>query len=152
MTPIRSAFLLAISAITLPLAAGQARAQTHDATAEIAKFEADFSTALARNAAQELEHYLSADWKIISGDGSIIDRARFLKVIAGGDLKHTKMTSENQTIRRYGNMAVITAREKSGGSYKNMPFETDEIGTDVIAKIHGHWVCVLTQLTTIASH
>jgi hypothetical protein len=150
MTPIRSGFLLAISAIFLTLVAHQARAQTQDSTADIAKFETDFSSALARNAVDELEHYLSADWKIVSGDGDIIDKKRFLKVIASGDLKHTKMTSENQTIRRYGNVALVTAHSISAGSYKNMPFETDEIGTDVIAKMHGHWVCVLTQLTTIS--
>jgi hypothetical protein len=148
MTPIRSAFLLAISAISLTSVAQQAR--TQDATADIAKFETDFSSALARNAVDELEGYLSADWKIVSGDGDIIDKKRFLKVIASGDLKHTKMTSENQTIRRYGNVALATAHLMSAGSYKNMPFETDEIGTDAIAKIHGHWVCVLTQLTTVA--
>jgi Domain of unknown function (DUF4440) len=151
MTPIRTAFLVAITAMGLALAQ-QSGAQTEDPTADIAKFEANFSSALGRNAVDELERYLSADWKIISGDGDIIDKKRFLKVIAGGDLKHTKMTSENQAIHRYGNMAIITARAKSSGSYKNMPFETDEIGTDVIVKAHGHWVCVLTQLTTIAKH
>jgi len=151
MTHLRTMLLLAVSLLSLTLA-GQAWAQTHDATAEITKFEAAFSSTLARNAAQELEHYLSADWRIISGDGSIIDRARFLKVIASGDLKHTNMTSENQTISLYGNTALVTSHSHSAGSYKNMPFETDEIGSDVIAKIHGHWVCVLTQLTTIAKH
>jgi uncharacterized protein DUF4440 len=148
MTSIRSAFLLAISAISLTSVAQQPR--TQDSTADIAKFETDFSSALARNAVDELEGYLSADWKIVSGDGDIIDKKRFLKVIASGDLKHTKMTSENQIIRRYGNVALATAHLMSAGSYKNMPFETDEIGTDAIAKIHGHWVCVLTQLTTVA--
>jgi hypothetical protein len=148
MTPIRSAFLLAIAAISSTSMAQQAR--TQDSTADIAKFETDFSSALARNAVDELEGYLSADWKIVSGDGDIIDKKRFLKVIASGELKHTKMTSENQTIRRYGNVALATAHLTSAGSYKNMPFATDEIGTDAIAKIHGHWVCVLTQLTTVA--
>jgi hypothetical protein len=150
MTPVRSVFLPAICAISLNLMAHPARAQTLDSSADIAKFETDFSSALDRNAVDELERYLSADWKIISGNGDIIDKKRFLKIIASGDLKHTKMTSENPTIRRYGNVALITAHSISAGSYKNTPFETDELGTDVIAKVHGHWVCVLTQLTTIA--
>jgi len=151
MKSILTVLTIAITAMGLTLGQ-QGRAQTQDATADIATFEAAFSSALAHNAVDDLERYLSADWKVVSGDGDIIDKKRFLKVIAGGDLKHTKMTSENQTIRRYGNMAVITARQKSAGSYKNMLFETDEIGTDVVVKIHGHWVCVLTQLTTIAKH
>jgi len=146
----RTAFQLAISTIFL-FAAGQVPAQP-DADAEIKEFEAGFSSALARNAVDELERYLSADWKIISGDGSIIDRTRFLKVIASGDLKHTKMSSENPTVRRYGNTALVTSHAQSAGSYKGADFETNEVGTDVIVKTEGHWVCVLTQLTTIAKH
>lgn len=145
----RNAFFATFTFVAL-FAVGQARSQTPETTAEIAKFEADFSSALSRNDVEELERYLATGWKIVSGDGDIIDKKRFLKVIASGDLKHTKMTSENQTIRRYGNVAMVTARTQSTGSYKNVPFETDEIGTDVIVKIHRHWVCVQTQLTTIA--
>ncbi len=128
------------------------RAQTTDANADITQFEAAFSSALARNAVDELERYLADDWKIVSGDGDIIDKKRFLKVIASGDLKHTKMTTENQTIRRYGTVALITAHAQSAGSYQNVGFEANEIGTDVIAKVHGRWVCVLTQLTAVAKH
>ena len=144
----RNAFLLMLSFIAL-FEAGQARAQTADETAEITKFETGFSSAISRNSVPELDRYLSNDWKIVTGDGDIIDKTRFLKVIASGDLKQAKMTSKNQTIRRYGNAAFVTDRARSTGSY-NMPFETDEIGTDVTVKIHGHWVCVLSQLTTIA--
>jgi hypothetical protein len=149
----RSANVLLLLTSTLAMiVSGQGRAQTPDSTADVTEFEAGFSSALVRNAVQELEHYLSEDWKIVSGDGVIIDKNRFLKVIASGDLKHTRMTSENQTIRRYGNVALVTSHALSAGSYKTVSFETDEIGTDVIVKIHGHWVCVLTQLTTIAKH
>jgi Domain of unknown function (DUF4440) len=152
MKPIRTALLLPMLVVSLVAPAGQGRAQTNDTTAEITKFEARFSSALARNAVDELGRYLSADWKIISGDGSIIDRTRFLGVIASGDLKHTKMSSENLTILLYGNTALVTSHAQSAGSYKGSDFETNEIGTDVIVKTEGHWVCVLTQLTTIAQH
>jgi hypothetical protein len=139
-----------MATLALPGLEQQGRADRPDANADIAKFEAAFTSALARNAVDELKVYLSDDWRIISGDGHIIDKTRFLKVIATGDLKHTKMTSENQTIRRYGDTALVTAYAQSAGTYKNMPFETDEIGTDVLIKIHGSWACVLTQLTRVA--
>jgi hypothetical protein len=60
------------------------------------------------------------------------------------------MSFHQPTIRLCGNMALATSHAKSGGSYKGVEFQTDEIGTDVIVKIHGRWVCVLTQLTTVA--
>jgi ketosteroid isomerase-like protein len=120
-----------------------------NANAEIRQFEKQFSSALARNDVDELQNYLSDDWRIVSGDGGVIDRARFLKVIGSGDLKHSKMSFTEPTIRVYGDTALVTSHAQSGGSYKGVEFQTDEIGTDVIVKKGGQWVCVLTQLTAI---
>jgi hypothetical protein len=125
------------------------RAQTPDVNAEITAFEAAFSSALARNDVGELKGYLADDWKIISGEGNLIDKNRFLKIIAGGDLKHAQMTTENLNIQRYDNVALVTSHAKSAGSYKGAEFSTDEIGTDTLIKRRGRWICVLTQLTTI---
>jgi ketosteroid isomerase-like protein len=122
-----------------------------EAIAEIQQFEQRFSSALARNDLGELQNYLSADWKIVSGDGGVINRARFFKVIAGGDLKHSQMSFSDPSIRMYGDMALVTSHAQSAGSYKGVDFKTDEIGTDVIVKKGGQWVCVFTQLTTIAA-
>ena len=65
-----------------------------------------------------LERYLAEDWRIVSGDGSVITREIFLKVMAGGDLVHQSMDPQDQTIRLYGDVAVVTAHIQSGGSYK----------------------------------
>jgi ketosteroid isomerase-like protein len=120
-----------------------------DTAAEIQQFEKRFSSALARNDVGELQKYLSDDWRIVSGDGGVIDRARFLKVVASGDLKHSQMSFSEPSIRVYGNTALVTSHAQSGGSYKGVDFQTDEIGTDVIVMKGGRWVCVFTQLTTI---
>jgi hypothetical protein len=119
------------------------------AIAEIQQFEKRFSSALARNDVGELQIDLSDDWRIVSGDGGVIDRARFLKVIASGDLKHSQMSFSEPSIRVYGDTALVTSHAQSGGSYKGVDFKTDEMGTDVIVKQRGRWVCVFTQLTTI---
>jgi len=124
-------------------------AHKKNAIAEIQQFEKRFSSALARNDVGELQTYLSEDWRIVSGDGGVIDRARFLKVIGSGDLKHSQMSFSEASIRVYGDMALVTSHAQSGGTYKGVDFKTDEMGTDVIVKKGGKWVCVFTQLTTI---
>jgi hypothetical protein len=100
-------------------------AAKRDANAEIQQFERRFSSALARNDVGELQNYLSADWRIVTGDGGFIDRARFLEVIGSGDLKHSKMSFSEPTIRVYGDMALVTSHAQSGGSYKGADFQTD---------------------------
>jgi hypothetical protein len=144
---------LSIFSILVLTSGFQARAHAarqEKALAEIQQFEQRFTSALARNDVGELQNYLSSDWKIVSGDGGVIDRARFFKVIAGGDLKHGQMSFTDPSIRVYGDMALVTSHAQSAGSYKGVDFKTDEIGTDVIVKKGGKWLCVFTQLTTIA--
>ena len=137
----------ALAALVLSQTGAQARP---DPAADVATFEAGFSAALARNDVGALKRYLSEDWTIVSGDGGTITRARFLAVIASGDLKHDQMSSQDQVIRLHGDTALVTARARSDGSYKGTAFHTDEIGTDVIMRRHGRWVCVFTQLTSVA--
>jgi len=120
-----------------------------NSTTGIKLFEDNFSSALAHNDVGALKHYLSENWKIVSGDGHVITRARFLAVIASGDLKHDTMSSQDQTIELYGDTALVTGRAQSGGRYKGVEFHTDEIGTDVLVRVHDRWVCVFTQLTTV---
>jgi hypothetical protein len=143
--------LLSISAIGLFLAEAHAGERPQkNPEAEIIQFEKNFSSSLERNDVAALERHLSVDWRIVSGDGQVIDRKTFLKVIASGDLKHDKMSLDQPTIQLYGDTALATSHAKSGGSYRGVAFQTDEIGTDVIVRIHGRWVCVFTQLTTVA--
>jgi ketosteroid isomerase-like protein len=141
--------LLFVAAVLVQLDSRAGERPREAADAEILRFEEGFSSALANNDVGALQAYLADDWSIVSGDGQLISRARFLSVISSGDLKHDKMKFQQPTIRIYGNTALATSHAQSGGSYKGVPFHTDEIGTDVIVKIHGHWVCVLTQLTTV---
>jgi ketosteroid isomerase-like protein len=141
--------MLSVLLITIGVQANAGEALQKAAIAEIQQFEQRFSSALARNNVDELKIYLSDDWKVVSGDGGIIDRARFLKVIGSGDLKHNQMSFSEPSIRVYGDTALVTSHAQSGGSYKGVDFKTDEMGTDVIVKKGGKWVCVFTQLTTI---
>jgi ketosteroid isomerase-like protein len=142
--------MLSILLLTIGFQANASEALKKEAIAEIQQFEERFSSALARNDVGELQIYLSDDWSIVSGDGGVIDRARFLKVIGSGDLKHSQMSFSEPSIRVYGDTALVTSHAQSGGSYKGVVFKTDEMGTDVIVKKGGKWVCVFTQLTTIA--
>jgi ketosteroid isomerase-like protein len=143
--------ILLLLTYTIGFQVHASEAAKRNPNAEIQQFEERFSSALARNDVSELQSYLSDDWRIVSGDGAVIDRARFLKVIGSGDLKHTKMSFSEPTIRIYGDTALVTSHAQSGGSYKGVDFQTDEMGTDVIVRRGGQWVCVFTQLTTITS-
>ena len=53
---------------------------------ELMNLEQEFSKAVVSNDPKAIEPFLAADWVIIDPDGSVIEKARFLGVIASGAL------------------------------------------------------------------
>ena len=110
--------------------------------------EKEFSAAVAANDTRGIANLTAEDWQIIDSDGHIIPRNTFLRVIASGMLKHTSLSNSDETIRAYGNAAVVTAHSRSEGTYAGNAFSTDEISTGVWIRKDKRWRCVMTQLTT----
>ncbi len=61
------------------------------------------------------------------------------------------MTSDDITVRVYGETALVTARVAATGAYQGRSFTTLERSTDVFVRQAEQWRCVLTQLTAIAA-
>ena len=114
----------------------------------VLRAEKQFSAAVAANDTRSIASITAEDWQIIDSDGHIIPRSAFFQIIASGMLKHTSLSNSGETVRIYGNAAVVTANSKSVGTYAGSAFSTDEISTDVWVRMHKQWRCVLTQLTT----
>ena len=118
------------------------------ANAGVLRAERQFSAAVAANNTRAIASVTAEDWQIIDSDGHIIPRTAFLQVIANGTLKHTDLSSSAETVRMYGDAAIVTAHSQSAGSYAGSAFSTDEVSTDVWIRKNNRWRCVLTQLTT----
>jgi len=114
---------------------------------ELTNLEKAFSQAIVTNDAKAVEAFLSADWVIIDPDGGVIDRSRFLGVIASGALIHETMESEDFRVRVYGDSAIVTALTRTTGKFMGQDFSTHERATDVFVKQDGRWQCVISQLT-----
>ena len=140
--------ILVFTAVLL-VGATAAPAQAHSIDqAAVLRAEKQFSTAVMANDTHTIASVTAEDWQIIDSDGHIIPRAAFLQVIASGTLKHRSLSNSEETVRAYGNVAVVTARSKSEGTYGGSAFSTDEISTDVWVRKDKRWRCVVTQLTT----
>ena len=133
-----------------PMASAYGGEAKMDSMMDLKTFEAGYASALQRNDVAALKNYLADNWKIVSGDGKIITRARFLEVLTSGDLTHDTMSSQDETTTLYGDTAIVTARTLTGGRYKGVEFHTDEMATDIMVRIDGKWVCVFTQLSTVS--
>ena len=111
----------------------------------------DWDQAMILNDAETIGRFMADEWTIVGSDGSLSGKDRFLSLIAGGDLKHDIMTSEDLTVRFYGDCAVVIAKGASGGTYKGQPFRELERSSNVFVRRNGRWVCVLTHLSKLTS-
>jgi len=120
-------------------------------TERLLQLEKDFEDAVIKNDAEAISHLTADDWIVIDADGGLIKKEDFLELIKSGTLKHTVMNLQDPRVRIYGDAAVVTGRATSGGTYMGNPFTTVERSSDVFVKIKERWVCVLTQLTSLAA-
>jgi ketosteroid isomerase-like protein len=118
---------------------------------ELLTFEREFTQAVAGNDVAAIGRFVADDWVIVDADGRVIDRSRFLDVLESGALSHESMESTDVEVRLHGDTAVVTGITTSRGQFMGQGFTTRERATDVLARLHGRWLCVFSQLTRVAS-
>jgi ketosteroid isomerase-like protein len=106
----------------------------------------EWSDAIVSNDAGAIGRYMADDWLIV-GETGFTSKNDFLALVASGDLTHEAMDSSVQSVRVYGDVAIVVGRGTNSGHYKAQPFTSDEWITDVFVKRDGRWLCVLTHLT-----
>jgi ketosteroid isomerase-like protein len=117
---------------------------------EVLARERDWGAAMVANDADAIGNFMAEDWTIIGPDGSVNGKAAFLELVRSGELTHDVMDSADETVRVYGDTAVVNARGVSGGAYRGQTFRVVERVTDVWVRREGTWRCVLTHLSRIA--
>ena len=107
--------------------------------------------AMVGNDAEAIGQHMADDWIIVGTDGSMVDKATFLGLVASGKLSHDVMETHDMKIRVYGDSAVVVAHGISGGLYEGRPFHEVERVSCVFVRQAGRWRCVLTHLSKLAA-
>jgi ketosteroid isomerase-like protein len=108
-----------------------------------------WDAAMVRNDAGAIGRFMADEWTLIGSDGTSSDKESFLALIRAGVLSHDVMTSDDITIRVYGDAAVVTARGVSGGLYQGRQFREVERQSNVFIRQEAQWLCVLTHLSRL---
>jgi len=106
--------------------------------------------AMIENDPAAIAAFMADEWVIVGTDGSLGGKARFLSLVASGELVHNVMETHEMDVRFYGHTAVAVAKGVSGGHYRGEPFLLNERSSCVFVKQEGRWVCVLTHLSSLA--
>jgi ketosteroid isomerase-like protein len=113
------------------------------------QIEDNFNKAMISNSVDKIKKCITSDWILVDSQGGIIPQERIFGVIEQGLLSHSIMTKEVLRVKVYGDVALVTGRGQSSGTWQGQPLEADEWITDVYKKENDKWLCVLTHLTPV---
>ena len=118
-------------------------ARDNDANVELlTTLNAAYVSSVARSDVEWFAEHLSADFLNTNPDGSLVDKAGFLKQIAPPSAV-PDLTCHDVRIRIFGDMAVIHART----SFTNAAGGRGEGRyTDIWWRGSGRWLCVAAQV------
>lgn len=108
---------------------------------EVARLDTEFQSAVKHNDAQAMAQILHDDMVLVLGDGRINTRAEQLQE-ARDKLIEYEIQDEDpgtQTVRVYGNTAVVTARLRIKGTSRGVAFERRLWFSDTYVRTAAGW-------------
>lgn len=106
--------------------------------------------AIVRKDLAAISANMGEDFRQIRSNGTVVDKATFLRDITSPELTIEPYTVEDFDVRFYGDVALLSGHTRMKGSYKGSPFATHYRYVDIYARRDGKWQVVSVQITTIA--
>ena len=107
--------------------------------------------AIVANDADAIGSFMADDWVMVSERG-VSAKEHFLSFVRSGQLTHSSMEmAELDSVRVYGETAVIASRITNTARFGGQTFDANEWTSDVFIKQNGEWKCVITHITPAVS-
>jgi len=110
----------------------------------------ELARAIRENDADGIERMLTNDWAVISATGGVGEgKSIFPSGIRSGYLMRKTFEISEPRVRLYGDVAVVTTKVKTSGTFQGKPFDVTERQTDVLRWENGGWKVCLSHETKI---
>jgi ketosteroid isomerase-like protein len=121
---------------------------THDDAATIAALDTEYQAAVERNDAETMGRILADDFVLIGGRGKVFTKEDLLAEARSGSVVYEYQRDSEQTVRLWGDTAVITALLEAKGTEDGEPFDYKLWFSDTYVRTPGGWRYVLGQAST----
>ncbi len=122
-------------------------ARAEDASAELKRLSDAWDKAIVAKDADAVAGNMADDFRIIHSNGSVGDKAAFLKDILSPTSTIDPYTVEDFDVRQYGDVALLSGTTRMTGTDGGEKFATHYRYIDVYAKRDGKWQIVSVQIT-----
>jgi len=116
---------------------------------QIRQLERAWNQAEAKQEVKEVANLVDDTLVYTDYDGSIMNKAEYLKWVAAPDQKADHLYDEGLTIHVYGNAAVVAGIYRESGINKGKHYVIRSRYTDTWIKNAGVWRCVASHSTLI---
>ena len=119
-----------------------------DIETEIARLDTEYQAAVERNDAATMDRILADDFILVTGLGKTFTKADLLEEARSGRVEYEFQRDTDQTVRVWGDTAVITAQLWAKGVENGEAFHYKLWFSDTYVRIDGAWRYVFGQAST----
>ena len=112
---------------------------------DVAKLDTEYQAAVKSNDAAAMDQILADDFILVEGDGAVSNKADLLKEAKSRRINYAHQENLEQTVRVYGDTAVVTAKLWGKGTDAGKPFDWTLWYSDTYVRRAGRWRYVFGQ-------
>jgi ketosteroid isomerase-like protein len=111
----------------------------------VAALDTQYQAAVSKNDAATMDRILADDFVLVTGKGKLFTKADLLKEARSGRIVYERQDDSSQTVRVWGDTAVVTALLWAKGSESGKPFEYKLWFSDTYVRKPSGWRYVFGQ-------
>ena len=111
----------------------------------IAALDTEYQAAVKNNDAITMDRILADDFVLVTGRGKIYNKTDLLETARNKDIVYEQQEDTQQTVRVWGDTAVITALLWQKGIYQGVPFDDHLWFSDTYVRMPEGWRYVFGQ-------
>jgi len=122
-----------------------AKASSVDDQQVVAKLDTQYQTAVLKNDAGTMDRILADDFVLVTGSGKTYTKTDLLTEARGGQVVYENQEDAAQTVRVWGDTAVVTAKLWEKGTDHGKPFDYRAWFSDTYVRTSTGWRYVFGQ-------
>lgn len=116
-----------------------ANADTQSDQKAVSALDTEYQAAVKNNDATTMDRILGEGFVVVTGTGKIYSRADLLKMARTKEVNYEHQEDSNQTVRVWGDTAVVTAELWGKGTDKGKPFDWHVWFSDTYVRTPSGW-------------
>jgi ketosteroid isomerase-like protein len=141
----KSVLICAWVLVLLTIPSAKLRALPSDDASIVAALDTEYQAAVQRNDVATMDRIMADDFVLVTGRGNVYTKADLLKEAAAKTITYERQDDSQQTVRIWGDTAVITALLYEKGVADGKPFEKRLWFSDVYMRTPKGWRYVFGQ-------